>query len=176
MTFMMNNQDMQTKTKILTTLLLTVLLISSCATGMRLNTEYINTPHEFPGKFSVILYGARHIEDVETVAILDIEGDGYEMIPYALEYDFIILKGLTGNEAFLKAKDFIGFHRDYWTFGTRKIFGEKGSVIGYELMPLYTSRGNPLRLSYYLDGEGRVKVYIQALPEFRRLFFPFKDD
>lgn len=176
MIFMVYNQDMQTKTKILTTLLLTVLLITSCATGLRLNTEYINTPHEFPGKFSLILYGARYIEDVETVAILDTDGDGYEMIPYAPEYDFTIIKGLSGDEAFTLAKEFIGFHRDYLSFVTRKIFDDKGSVIGYELMPLYTSRGNPLRLSYYFEGEGRVKVYINTLPEFRRMFLIFKDD
>lgn len=167
---------MQTKTKIPIILLLTVLLLTSCTTGMRLNTEYINTPGEFPEKFRVILYGARHAEDVETVAILDMEGDGYEMIPFAPEYDFTIIKGLPGNEAFRKAREFIGFHRDYWTYGTRRIFDEKGGVIGYEFKPLYTSRGDPLRLSYYLEGEGRVKVYIQAIPEFRKLFSPLRDD
>lgn len=42
---------------------------------------------EIKGSFTLIFYGGRHINDLETAVFLDKEGDQYEFEPYAPEFD-----------------------------------------------------------------------------------------
>jgi hypothetical protein len=46
------------------------------------------------GVFTLILYGARDINDIETLVLLDIEGDQYTLEPYAPAFDYKIKKGI----------------------------------------------------------------------------------
>lgn len=53
-----------------------VALLTSCASYRFLRTEY-SKDKDIQGTFTLMLYGSRHLDDIETIAILDIEGDGY---------------------------------------------------------------------------------------------------
>lgn len=156
-------------------LLTAATLLVSCVTGRQLKTEYIKAPVEITGTFNLILYGAHHADDIETVAILDAEGDGYEIVPFAPEDYYTVDKGLPADEAINKAKRFVSFHQHFWTYDIRRIFDEKGGIIGYEIRPLYTYLGDALSINYYTEDGKRVKVVIQPIPDFKSLFTPDRE-
>ena len=53
-----------------------IAFLNSCAAGNYLKTEDAKD-EDIKGSFTLILYGSRHLSDIETIAILDIEGDRY---------------------------------------------------------------------------------------------------
>lgn len=121
--------------------------------------------------YSLILYGARHGNDLESVAILDIEGDEYTFAPYAPDFDFEIEKGVDASAAIKRAEQFVSWHPLYHGSELKKIT-LSGRVIGYELRPLY----DPLSygLSDVLDIDYRLKdkniiVRIKLLPQIERM-------
>jgi hypothetical protein len=71
---------------------------SSFAFDKPLKTIEAN-PAEITGTFILILYGGRFSDDVETIAILDLEGDGYTLEPFAPDFDFRIKKGVPATGA-----------------------------------------------------------------------------
>lgn len=91
------------------------ILLFSCATGNYLKTEDAKDA-DIRGSFALILYGSRHLNDIETVAILDIEGDSYSFEPYAPEFDYKIKKrcscqrGTGGSREVCKLAQFISTH------------------------------------------------------------------
>jgi hypothetical protein len=70
--------------------LLFIVNYSFAITG-HLRTEEIKE-NDIKGVFTLILYGARDINDIETVAILDLEGDQYTLEPYAPAFDYKVKK------------------------------------------------------------------------------------
>ena len=58
-------------------------ILASCATGNSLRTEESNSI-EMKKTYSLILYGGRFSDDLETLAVLDREDDKYEFIVVAL--------------------------------------------------------------------------------------------
>ena len=57
------------------------------ALSEQLRTEEVREG-DVKGVFTLILYGARDINDIETLAILDLEGDQYTLEPYAPDFDY----------------------------------------------------------------------------------------
>ncbi|MFN3480320.1 MAG: hypothetical protein ACK415_08020 [Thermodesulfovibrionales bacterium] len=121
--------------------------------------------------YSLILYGARHGNDLESVAILDIEGDEYVFAPYAPDFDFEIERGLDASAVIKRAEQFVSWHPLYHGSELKKIV-LSGRVIGYELRPLY----DPLAygLSDVLDIDYRLRdkeviVRIRLLPQIERM-------
>ena len=130
---------------------------------------------EVTGTFTLILYGGRHINDLETLVILDKEGDQYEFEPYAPEFDYKVKKGVTAGDALSEAKKFVSFHNAFWRSQLSRILDEKGNIIGYELRPLYRpfvyGRDDLLEV-YYRVKDGKVIAFIRLIPEvFNTLFF-----
>jgi hypothetical protein len=127
------------------------------------------------GAFSLILYGGRHGDDIETFAILDYEGDSYTFEPYAPEFDYKIKKGLSSSDALKKAKKFVGFHRLFWRFQFSKILDTGGKVIGYEVRPLYLryeyGTSDVMEIFYWLKDQGKIKVSIRLAPLVERIRF-----
>lgn len=82
---------------------------SSFAISAHLRTEEAKVS-DIKGVFTVILYGARDINDIETVAILDFEGDQYTLEPYAPSFDYKVTKGLSEKAALEEAHKFISYH------------------------------------------------------------------
>lgn len=115
------------------------------------------------GTFAVIYFGGRFMEDVETVAFLDLDGDRYTFEPYAPEFDYRIEKGVPAKEAIERAERFVSGHRSYGHSLLSRVLDEKGVVIGYELRPLYRPLmfgiSDVLDVHYFLRGD-TVRIYI----------------
>jgi len=140
------------------------------ALSEHLRTEEVKED-DVKGVFTLILYGARDINDIETLAILDLEGDQYTLEPYAPDFDYKVKKGLSEKTALNEAYKFIGYHNAFLRPQLSKIIDDKGNTIGYEVMPLYLpfvfGRSNVLEVDYWLR-DGKVKVTIRIIPSIER--------
>jgi hypothetical protein len=150
------------------TLLITVLLFvtesSAFALKTPLRTESAN-PSDVSGVFTLILYGANYSDDLETVALLDNEGDGYTFEPFAPQFNYKIKKGIQAQDALKEAEQFVSFHNAFWKYHLSKILNPEGIPIGYEVKPLYRpfvyGFSDILDIYYWLKGDGKVKVVIK---------------
>ncbi len=158
-------------------LLAIIILVSlkgdSFALGENLFTEKAS-PSDVTGSFTLILYGNRHHNDVETVAFLDLEGDRYAFEPYAPEFDYRVEKGLAGAEALRRAEIFVGSNRNFRHSQLARVVGPSGETLGYEVRPLYYPLvfGTPdvLDVNYNLrDSTVRVTIRLKRQVE-RQLF------
>lgn len=142
------------------------------------SAEFLKTgkarEEEIQGAFSLILYGGRHINDLETVAFLDIEGDHYEFEPYAPDFDFRIKRNMSAEDALKEAKNFVSFHNAFWRPQFSKIFDLDGKIIGYEMRPLYRpfvyGRDDLLEIYYRIKGK-KVIIEIRLTPDFFKIPF-----
>jgi len=131
-------------------------------------------PEEVTGVFSLILYGGRHSNDLETVAIFDKEGDQYEFEPFAPEFDYKIKKDIPAGDALKEAKKFVSFHSSFWRSQLSRIIDEKGNMIGYELKPLYypfVYGSDDVLEIYYRIKDGKVIVHIRLMLDVFNSFF-----
>ena len=151
--------------------ILVLAFLGSCATDRFIRTEP-SEYKELAGSFTLILYGSRHSNDIETVAILDIEGDGYSFEPYAPEFDYRIKKGVHAKEAFKEAEHFVSWHSSFYRTQLSRIIDEKGVTIGYELRPLYRPLtfgvSDVLDVDYIKRGD-KVIVKIKLIPSVERM-------
>jgi hypothetical protein len=166
------------KTKIIFKITVIVLSVLVACVSFA-HAKYLRTleakDDEVSGSFTLILYGGRHVNDLETIAILDREGDQYEFEPYAPEFDYKVKKGLPAGDALNEAKQFVSFHNAFWRSQLSKILDDKGNIIGYEVRPLYRpfvyGRDDLLEVHYRIK-DGKVIVYISLVPEvFNNFFF-----
>lgn len=141
--------------------------------------EYLKTEEvkaeEVTGTFTLVLYGARYSNDLETIAFLDKEGDEYEFEPYAPEFDYKVKKGVSGADALREARKFVSFHNAFWRSQLSKILDGKGNTIGFEVRPLYLpfiyGRDDLLEVNYEIKS-GKVIAYIRLTPQvFNNRFF-----
>jgi hypothetical protein len=165
---------------ILALLVISVIAISvSFALEKPLKTEESKAA-DIIGVFTLILYGGRFSDDIETIAILDYEGDQYTFEPYAPEFDYGIKKDVSAKEALEVAKKFISFHNSFWRSQLSKIIDNKGNTIGYEVRPLYwpTTFGlsDVLEVNYWLKEGNKIKVTIRLTPSVEGTRFPGAGD
>lgn len=134
------------------------------------------SPSEIKGTFTLILYGGRSADDLETIAILDLEGDGYSFEPNAPDFDFTVEKEVSAEKALSAAEKFVSFHTSFWQTQLSKIIDGRGNVIGFELRPLYSpfiyGVSNVMEVNYFPEEGGRVKVTIKLIPSAERLKYP----
>lgn len=132
-----------------------------------LKTEWVNTV-DAAGTFTLILYGGNYLNDVHTIAFLDLEGDQFTFEPYAPEFEYRLVKGLSAKEALDKAQHFVS------TIGScflrselSKVRDQSGKTIGYEVRPLYNSFcygvADVLDVSYW-SKKGKVVIRIRLKP------------
>jgi len=153
-----------------------LLTLTACASGTLLPTDYLHS-HQIDdkGTFDLILYGGRNVHDLKTVAILDRDGDPYTIVPFGAEYFSRRLDNLPLPEAFSKGEQFIANSLYYSTTEIKVIKGPDGSIIGYELRPLYMSlyvggTGDVLSTAYLLKKDNTVVAYITRSRQVHRLF------
>ena len=143
-----------------------ILLLQSCMQGKRLMTEPAGRA-ELQGTYALILYGGNYSGDLETVAILDREGDRYVFEPYAPPFNYRVIKGQTADHALPAAKQFVRRSPSYQGEELRAILDESGAVIGYELRPLYLpfvyGISDILDIDYRISGD-RVTAVIRLKP------------
>lgn len=135
-------------------------------------TEVMKDQKIMPGKYTLILYGAMHGEDLETIALLDYEGDEITFEPYALQYNYEIKMHLGSDEALAEAGKFIKWYPSYIRSQLSVIRDRDGRVLGYEVRPIYLAVStygfsDVLRVHYYLTDK-KVKVYISLDPSLER--------
>jgi len=152
---------------------ISLILTVSCATGIYLRTERAQVT-EISGTYTIILYGGRYSADMETIAILDKEGDKYTFEVYAPEFDYKIKHGVPAEEALEEAEKFVRFHHSFWQARLSKIIDPAGKTIGYEIRPLY----HPIDFGYsdvldvyYVIKDSKVIVTISLIPEVQRILF-----
>jgi hypothetical protein len=132
------------------------------------------------GSLTLIMYGARFADDIETIVIFDIEGDQYYFEPFAPDFDYKIKKGVKAKEALAEAEKFVSFHNAFWRSQLSRIFDPEGNIIGYELRPLYNNfvygTSDVMDVYYWLKEGGKIKVTIKLVPEIERsIKFPGGD-
>ncbi|MFZ3138988.1 MAG: hypothetical protein WA126_16525 [Thermodesulfovibrionales bacterium] len=132
------------------------------------------------GSLTLILYGARFLDDIETIVIFDIEGDQYHFEPFAPDFDYKIKRGVQAKEALAEAQKFVSFHNAFWRSQLSRILDPNGNIIGYELRPLYNNlvygTSDVMDVYYWLKEGGKIKVTIRLVPEIERAIrFPGGD-
>ncbi len=152
-----------------------LLALTACAAGNLLNTRYVKDLGAESGTFRLILYGGKNTHDYETVAILDRENDPYTIVPFGEDYSYRLVEHVSMAEAVRQGQQFIGNTNFYRTMESKSIIGPDGSVIGYELRPLYMSlfvggTGDVLSTSYLLKEGNTVVAYIHLDYQFQHLF------
>ena len=96
----------------------------------------------------------------EVVSLLDIEGDEYEIVPYGAEFNYSVVKGLSGEEADRAAQEYIKNHVTYpvQNIERRRITVPDGKTIGYEYRPLQNAfmsgESDVLDIYYVLESDG----------------------
>jgi hypothetical protein len=146
-------------------------ILASCATRNYLRTEESNSI-EMKKTYSLILYGGRFSDDMETLAILDKEGDKYKFIVYAPDYDYRIKRKVPAKEALKEAEKFVRFHHSFRRSLLSRILDQSGATIGYEVKPLYfpvdTGFSDVIDVYYRIEGKTViVKVRLSSEAEDR---------
>ena len=131
---------------------------------------------EIKGIFTLILYGGSYADDLETVAILDTEGDQYTFDVFAPDFDYSVRKGMPAKEALKEAEKFVSFHPAFWQTQLSKILDTGGNVIGFEIRPLYLpityGRSDLLDIYYWSKEGGKIKVTIKLIPSVDKFKLP----
>ncbi|OGW36910.1 MAG: hypothetical protein A2Y97_05265 [Nitrospirae bacterium RBG_13_39_12] len=160
------------------TVLIAILIIApglSFAIERPLNTLEA-TAADITGTYTLILYGRGFSDDLETIAILDKEGDQYTFEPYAPDFDYILKHQVKAKDALKEAENFISFHYSFWKLQLSRIIDKKGNTIAYEARPLYLpftfGVSDVLEVSYWFKESGRVKILIRLIPSIERTRFP----
>jgi len=155
----------------LTAFLILFAVVSSAGELLKTEPAMRSEISDLPGTYTMILYGARNSQDVESVVILDKEGDAYTIVPNARDFEYKKKEHVDGAYALEHGEEFINWHPSYSYTSIRKIF-VNGSVVGYEMRPFY----DPLRfgqsdvmwISYTLSGQ-TITVTVMLKPEVERI-------
>ena len=92
---------------------------------------------EISGVFTLILYGGNYLDDLETVAFLDREGDAYTFDIYAPDFNYRTIRGLSAAEGLKRAEEFVSRNTSFQQVRLSSIVEDKAGNIGYEVRPLY---------------------------------------
>ncbi len=148
-------------------LFVAVVVLWGCQADPGLRTEEVQ-PQDVQGSFTLILHGARHSDDLQTLAVLDLEGDGYGFKVFAPDFDYRMKKGVPAKEALEEALRFVSFHSSFHHSRISRIMDLEGRTIGYEVRPLYRISDYPstdvLDVHYGLTGR-EVTVRIRLTRE-----------
>lgn len=110
----------------------------SCTKEIRLNTQW-DQDAEVKGNYTAIYYGCNFLNDLETIAILEKEGNKYPFEIYAPDFQYRVKKGLSSTEAIETAKKFVNCNASFTRSKVSRILAPNGETIGYEVRPLYLS-------------------------------------
>ncbi len=138
---------------------------ASIAAAKGVSTALAN-PSELQGTYSVITYGCTAADDPATVAILQKEDTPYTFNFVAPVSQYNIISGLRADDALRQAEDFVQCGPSARQTELTKIYGPEGTVIGYEVKPVFT----PLRYGsegvdthYKVEGN-KVLAYVTTDP------------
>jgi hypothetical protein len=138
-----------------------------------LERETIKDEKTIRGNFSLILYDSGHVEGIEKIALMDLEGDEYVFEPHAPEFDFSNKPHLTDEEALKEAINFVSRHSSFMSTQISRITDKHGRALGYEVRPLYMpitfGVSDVLDVDYFVK-EKKVVVFIRVKPLVEKSF------
>ena len=143
-------------------------LLAACMGGRVLETHIVDDIAGITGTYLVILYGGRGAGDLSTVAILDREGDGYEITPHDPAFMFGTTEPREAQQAVEAAFAFVERYEVYRHERTRvaRIQAPDGGIVGYEIRPYYQpfilGRTDPVTVSYVLGEGGKIRAAIRV--------------
>jgi hypothetical protein len=111
-------------------------VLLACASGERLRRAEAEAPDPAV-RYTLVLHGGSHTDDLKTIAILDKEGDPYSFTFKAPEFRFGEHKNLSAEDALEHARQFVSFHRDFSTSRLTALTDTEGKILAYEVRPLY---------------------------------------
>lgn len=128
---------------------------------------------EVTGTYTLVRYGGRYGDDLESVAFLDKEGDQYTIEPYAPAFDYTVTKNVPAQEALALARRHVGWHGNVARVRMVGISDSRtGALIGYELRPLYMPLAygvaDVLDINYWTSGN-TVLVSVRLIPQVERM-------
>jgi hypothetical protein len=151
--------------------LLLIVSLVSCATGPMLSTRPADTK-DLAGSFTLVLYGCNYMNDLETVAVLDAEGDEYTFQPYAPDFQYRLWKGVPAQKAVEAAEEFVRCNPSFSRVQVSSIVDTGGKAIGYEIRPLYLpfayGLSDVIDVLYWLRGN-KVFFSVKLLPPIERM-------
>ncbi|MEW6110272.1 MAG: hypothetical protein AB1632_14065 [Nitrospirota bacterium] len=155
-------------------------MLISCAGSKYLIPKTVDDTGGTSGLFTVILYNSGRYDGLETIAILDMEGDSYKFIPYAPEFDYRMIRGMGAADAVEISAGFVSSHPSFHKQQIREIQDRSGRTTGYEIRPLYLpfvyGKGDVLEVGYRIEEGGVVKVTIRLDPSIEKSFIDFRDN
>ena len=132
------------------------LAASSCATGSRLTLRSADET-QVTGNFRLILYGCTHFDDLETLAILDKEGDPYTFEPYAPDFSYRVKTGVQAKDALAEAERFVNCDNAFKRYQLARLVAPGGATLGFEVRPLYMpfvyGMEDVIRTDYRIKGD-----------------------
>jgi hypothetical protein len=159
------------KTTCLAAFLLASSFCVSCAPGIRLHSEGAGDS-EITGNYRVILNGCNFLNDLETIAFLDKEGDQYTFEPYTPAFNYRVKKEVAAADAVAMAQKFVDCNTSFKYVRMSRISTPNGDILGYEIRPLYRpftyGVDDVLYTAYILRGD-KVVITIRLVPSVKRM-------
>ena len=141
-------------------------ITTACAhsSSLRTTTLKLDPPDS---KCRLILYTSYDGYVELRVAVIDLDGDGYELLPYAPEHSYKIVDGMRVTSALDEANAFLRKVDGVDGMKVLQVFAVDGTVIAYEARPLYGVMHYGYRditdTNYYIKGEGTVKFVVRPI-------------
>jgi hypothetical protein len=146
-------------------------VLISCTPGIRLNTQGAQDS-QVTGTYAVIFYGCNFLDDLETIAFLDKEGDRYTFESFAPAFRYRVEKGVDAKDAVAEAGRFVGCNTSFSRSHLSRIIGPGGDTLGYEVRPLYHSFtygvDDVLYADYRIRGD-RVVIAVRLAPSVEKM-------
>ncbi|MFU8819758.1 MAG: hypothetical protein ACNA74_08575 [Desulfurivibrio sp.] len=147
-------------------MLITALLLTSCAPGPRLESRPATTVVP-DTSYTLILHGCNFGNDLATIAFLRREDQPYLFQPHSPEFQYRIQENLAADEALARARTFVDCSPHFSHARLRSLSGPDGDVIGYEMRPIYLAHSfrwpDMLNVFYHFKG-GKVLIYVNPIP------------
>ena len=143
-----------------------LLVLLSCAPGIRLNTQG-GQGSGLAGNYTVIYYGCNFFNDLETIAFLVREGSGYDFEPYAPDFKYGVKKGLSAEEALETAMKFVSCNAAFGRAQVSSVLAPNGEMLAQEVRPLYQSFAygvDDILDVYYWLKDRKVIIYVRLVP------------
>ncbi|HWR72917.1 MAG TPA: hypothetical protein VN604_07085 [Nitrospirota bacterium] len=146
--------------------------LTACVSGISLYTRPSQSGGLQDGTYTLFLYGCSNNQSIENTVILAPEGGKHLLSVHGPEFEYKIRKGLPAGEALREAEQFLRCSVYYRKTQLRNITDTAGSIIGYELRPLYSyidfGTEDVLLVDYRQMQDARVVVYIRLDPRIQR--------
>ena len=150
---------------------LVVVLFSLVACAPGLQTQPVRDS-AISGTYTGIFHGCNFLNDLETIVLLDKEGDQYTIEPYSPEFNYKVHKGFNASDAISEANRFVNCSSSFSNSRISSILSPDGRILGYEIRPLYSpfryGVSDVLYTNYQISGN-KIIVTIRLIPSVERM-------